>query len=174
SYVNGYSLSNENLGAKHVQNPTKEKENWKMKVLLMALLIVLLIISFAIAAHAQKELWRELDRRFRMLYEEGQYTEAEHVGKKELTIAEKTFEPDHPNVAQSLNNLALLYQTQGRYDESEPLFKRALAIYEKAFGKNHPDVATTCDSMAGLYRQIGKEDEAENLEARARKIRSNL
>ena len=77
-------------------------------------------------------------------------------------------------MAQTLNNLALLYQTQGRYDESEPLFKRALAIYEKAFGKNHPDVATTCDSMAGLYRQIGKEDEAENLEARARKIRSNL
>ena len=28
--------------------------------------------------------------------------------------------PDHPDVATSLNNLALLYQAQGRYGATEP------------------------------------------------------
>ena len=42
--------------------------------------------------------------------------------------------PAHPNVATSLNNLALLYQAQGRYAEAEPLYRRALAIYEEGRG----------------------------------------
>ncbi len=46
---------------------------------------------------------------------------------------------DHPDVAQSLNNLALLYYAQGRYDVAEPLHKRALAIEEKALGPDHPN-----------------------------------
>ena len=33
-----------------------------------------------------------------------------------------------PNVAESLNNMAVLYIAQGRYEQAEPLFKRALAI----------------------------------------------
>jgi tetratricopeptide (TPR) repeat protein len=35
--------------------------------------------------------------------------------------------PDHPDVAQSVNNLADLYLAQGRYADAEPLYKRALA-----------------------------------------------
>ena len=39
--------------------------------------------------------------------------------------------------AQSLNNLANLYQDQGLYGRAEPLYQRALAIREAALGKNH-------------------------------------
>ncbi len=45
-----------------------------------------------------------------------------------------TWIPEHPDVAQSLNNLAELYRVQGRYAEAEPLYQRALAIREKALG----------------------------------------
>jgi tetratricopeptide (TPR) repeat protein len=41
-------------------------------------------------------------------------------------------------VAQSLNNLAGLYDSQGKYAEAEPLYQRALAISEKALGPDHP------------------------------------
>ncbi|MFQ5810602.1 MAG: tetratricopeptide repeat protein [Armatimonadota bacterium] len=41
----------------------------------------------------------------------------------------------------SLNNLALLYQTQAKYTVAERLHKRALAIREQTLGPNHPDVA---------------------------------
>ena len=52
--------------------------------------------------------------------------------KRALAIREKALGPEHPDVAISLNNLALLLlRHQGRYAEAEPLYKRALAIRRK-------------------------------------------
>src|SRR2546421_8997752 len=31
---------------------------------------------------------------------------------------------EHPDIAQSLNNLALLYHHQGKYEQAEPLYQR--------------------------------------------------
>ena len=42
-----------------------------------------------------------------------------------LQIQEKALGPDHPDVATSLNNLALLYYNQGQYAKAEPLYQRA-------------------------------------------------
>ena len=33
------------------------------------------------------------------------------------------FGPDHPDTADSLNNLAVLYDNQGRYADAEPLYR---------------------------------------------------
>ena len=74
--------------------------------------------------------------------------------------------PDHPDVATSLNNLAVLYKKQGRYAAAEPLYKRALSIYEKALGPNHPSVATSLGNLAGLYRATGQFLKAQKLERR--------
>ncbi|MGB3188457.1 MAG: CHAT domain-containing protein, partial [Limnoraphis sp.] len=75
------------------------------------------------------------------------------------------------DVANSLNNLALLYSDQGRYDEAEPLYQRSLAIYEKALGGNHPDVANSLHNLALLYRDQGRYSEAEPLYQRSLAIR---
>ena len=72
--------------------------------------------------------------------DQGRYAEAEPLYKRALAIGEKALGPDHPDVAQSLNNLASCTTHQGRYAEAEPLYKRALAIREKALGPDHPDV----------------------------------
>ena len=72
--------------------------------------------------------------------------------KRSLAIREKALGPDHPDVAGSLNNLAVLYHDQGRYAEAEPLYKRSLAIEEKALGPDHPDVATSLNNLAGCTR----------------------
>ena len=80
--------------------------------------------------------------------------------------------PDHPSVATSLNNLALLYYTQGDYAKAEPLYKRALSIREKALGPDHPSVATGLNNLALLYRATGRMNDAEKLAARAKKIRA--
>ena len=42
-----------------------------------------------------------------------------------------TLSPDHPDVGQSLNNIARLYTAQGRYADAEPLLKRSLAIRKR-------------------------------------------
>ncbi len=60
--------------------------------------------------------------------------DAEPLYKRSLAILEKALGPEHPNVAMSLNNLALLYEAQGRYGDAEPLYKRSLAISEKVLG----------------------------------------
>src|SRR5262249_25672954 len=65
-----------------------------------------------------------------------------------LTITEKALGSEHPSVANTLNNLAVLYSTQGRNAEAEPLLKRSLAITEKAQGPNHPDVTQPLSNLA--------------------------
>ncbi len=92
--------------------------------------------------------------------------------KRSLAIREKALGPEHPNVAQSLNNLALLYDAQGKYAEAEPLYKRALAIYEKVLGPEHPHVAASLNNLAELYRVQDKYAEAGKLEARAKAIQT--
>ena len=51
----------------------------------------------------------------------------------------KALGASHPDVAQTLNNLALVYADQSKHGEAEELYKRALAIREKALGANHRD-----------------------------------
>ena len=92
-----------------------------------------------------------------MLYaEQGRFTDAEPLYQRSLAIFEKAFGRDHPAVATSLNNLALLYTSQGRYAEAELLYQNSLAISEKALGRDHPDVAHPLNNLASLYNKQGR------------------
>ena len=88
------------------------------------------------------------------------------------SVYEQALGPEHPSVATSLNNLALLYHTQGQYAQAKPLYARALAIDEKALGPEHPKVATSLENIAALYRNTGEEKTAEECEKRAAAIRA--
>ena len=94
-----------------------------MRISAQIFLLVVLILSFAVFTLAQEKLWKELHSRFDTLYQRGRYGEAAKVVEEVLKVAENTFGPDHPNVALSLNNLALVYQAQGRYAEAESHYK---------------------------------------------------
>jgi tetratricopeptide (TPR) repeat protein len=84
-----------------------------------------------------------------------------------LAIRERFYGPDDPDVAQSLNNLALLLKATNRLGEAEPLFRRALAIDEQRYGPDHPSVATALNNLAGLLRDTNRPAEAEPLHRRA-------
>ena len=121
-----------------------------MKTSAKIILMILPLLLFTVPTNAQETLWNELNSRATTLYQQGQYSEAASAAKEALEIAEKTFDPDHPNVATSLNTLAVLYMEQGKYAEAEPLYKRALGIYEKALGPDHPNVAASLNNLAAL------------------------
>jgi tetratricopeptide (TPR) repeat protein len=104
------------------------------------------------------------------LYDAGKYGDAEPLYQRALQIREQVLGPQHPDVAQGLNNLAELYHTQGKYEEAEPLYQRALKIREQALGPQHPDVAQSLNNLAALYHEQGKYEEAEPLYQRALKI----
>lgn len=99
--------------------------------------------------------------------DEGRYSKAEPLYKRDLEISEKLLGKDHPDVATTLNNLAGLYRQQRRYEKAKSLYKRSLEIREKSLGKNHPYVAATLNNMAGLYESQKGYKEAEPLYQRA-------
>ena len=128
--------------------------------------IAALLSSPSVFAQGAGIEWDILNDEVKELYRTGQYVRAVVVGKKALKVAEEIVGPDHPSVARSLNNLALLYNTQGQYAAAEPLYKRALSINEKALGPDHPSVATSLNNLAALYRATGQILEAQELEKR--------
>ena len=71
--------------------------------------------------------WDTLNQEVLRLYRAGQYERAIIVAQEALKVAEDNVGPNHIDVATSLNNLALLYDTQG-HAKAEPLYKRALSI----------------------------------------------
>jgi CHAT domain-containing protein/Tfp pilus assembly protein PilF len=99
------------------------------------------------------------------------YGEAATIWKQILPILEKILGPDHPDVAISLNSLAMLLKYQGQYAAAEPLYRRSLIILEKAFGPDHPDVATILNNLAGLLGDQGHYAAAESLYRRSLAIR---
>ncbi len=98
---------------------------------------------------------KQLNEQVTQLYQQGQYAQAIPLAQRVLAIREKSLGLDHPDVAQSLNNLAALYMAQGNYAAADPLLKHALIIVEKALGLNHPNVATNLNNLALLYQNQG-------------------
>ena len=123
---------------------------------------LLSLLLLAAASDPRSEAWQTHMAAGKKAYERGDYAEAETQIKAAVKNAEG-FEPEHPQLATSLNNLAEIYRTQGRYAEAAPLHKRALAIREKALGPEHPEVATSLNNLALLYGDQGRYTDAEPL-----------
>jgi tetratricopeptide (TPR) repeat protein len=80
----------------------------------------------------------------------GNLAEARPYHQRALAIREKALGPDHPNTAQSLNNLGSLLKGMGNLAEARPYYQRALAILEKALGPDHPHTQLVRDNLANL------------------------
>ena len=119
--------------------------------------------------------WPRASTTWLQLYHaQGRYADAEPHYQRALAIREKVLGPEHPDVATSLNNLAVLYRAQGRYADAEPRYQRALAIREKVLGPEHPDVATSLNNLAALYHAQGRYADAEPHYQRALAIREKV
>ncbi len=94
---------------------------------------------------------------------QGLYNQALPWLKQCLEVTKKRFAEEHPSVAASLNNLALLYDSQGRYSEAEPLYIQALALRRQLLGDEHPNVALNLNNLGCFYESQGRYSEAEPL-----------
>lgn len=82
------------------------------------------------------------------------FGEAEPLMRRALTIDEKSFGPEHPNVAIRLNNLAQLLKATNRLGEAEPLMLRALKIFYASLGLEHPDTKTVLGNYMVLLEEM--------------------
>jgi len=85
------------------------------------------------------------------------------MGNQNLEKQKEVFGPFHPNTLTSMNNLAVLYESQGKYDDAEPLFMECLEKTKRALGPDHPDTLASMNNLARLYESQGKYDDAEPL-----------
>jgi tetratricopeptide (TPR) repeat protein len=106
------------------------------------------------------------------------YLKAEPFYEEALAIRRKILQPLHPEIANSVYGLALLYSLEGKYDESKyqkalPLFEEAVTIRRKILA-NHPFLATTLLDYAKLMEKLDRKEEAASMREEARRINENL
>ncbi|MFA5111848.1 MAG: tetratricopeptide repeat protein [Desulfobaccales bacterium] len=100
-------------------------------------------------------------------YAFGEFHETEHLLKQVLRIQEKLQGPEHPALAQTLNNLGVLRHTQGQHAEAEAFYLWALEICEAHLNPEDPDVVSLMQNYAGFLQEIGRNREAASIKARA-------
>ncbi|MGI9174442.1 MAG: tetratricopeptide repeat protein [Rhodothermales bacterium] len=92
------------------------------------------------------------------------YKEAMPLLERALSTQRQLYNADHPKMASTVYQLALLQQRSGNYDAAEPLFKESLAIRRRLYRvASHPDVAESLHGLAGIYHRKGRYAEAEPL-----------
>ncbi len=94
---------------------------------------------------------------------QGLYSLAEPWYQQCVSVIKSRLGENHPDVASSLNNLALLYSSQGRYEAAEPLYLQALQLRKQLRGENHLHTANSLNNLALLYYSQGRYEAAEPL-----------
>jgi serine/threonine-protein kinase len=89
----------------------------------------------------------------------GRLADAEPILNRALELRRKKFGDAHTKVAQTLNNLALVYDEQGKFDQSEATHREALRI-RRGLGPKDPGVSNSLSNLGITLRHSGKFDEA--------------
>jgi tetratricopeptide (TPR) repeat protein len=110
----------------------------------------------------------------RLWDDQGRYREAGSIYEQILEKRQKLLGQEHPSVATSLNDLAVIYDTQGRYEEAEALQIHALLMRKKLLGQEHPDVAQSLNNLAFHYANQGHYEKAEPLHIQSLQMRKKL
>ncbi len=154
------------IGALVRSHPGYEIEKWPLCERLEPhwLAIVAVIDQLVLASEATGLLLNQVGY---YIDDRGRYREAAPLYERSLQIREQMLGAEHPDVAQSLNNLAMLHKAQGEYAKAAPLYERSLQIREKVLGAEHPTVVTVVENYLSVLRELGRNQEADELEARS-------
>jgi serine/threonine protein kinase/Tfp pilus assembly protein PilF len=82
--------------------------------------------------------------------------------------------PEHPRVAQTLNDLGVLTRMSGKAAESVGMLTEALAMRRRLLGPKHKDVAVTLSELGRSYESKGDAARAEALAREALTMRREL
>ena len=94
--------------------------------------------------------------------------------ERALDIQECVLGADHPDTAESLNNLGVLLHDCGELAAARSLLERALDIWERVLGPGHPQTAISLNNLGVLLRAQGDLAAARSLLERALAIREQV
>ncbi|MCL2496557.1 MAG: tetratricopeptide repeat protein, partial [Clostridiales bacterium] len=72
--------------------------------------------------------------------------------RKALDIREKVLGKEHPDTAQSYNNIGWPHKNQGDYTQALVWCRKALDVFEKVLGPDHPHTKIVRENIDGLSR----------------------
>ena len=130
------------------------------------LLLCSFLFFFPAQTYGQETLWPTYKAAGSDAVQQGRYEEAESLLRAAIAQAEKFGSLD-PRLADSLNQLAILYATQRKFTQAEPLFQRSLGVSVAALGPDHPDVAIVLRNMGILKASMRNYAEADVLLSRS-------
>jgi hypothetical protein len=87
--------------------------------------------------------------------EAGDFESTYELLQRAVRRQEKDLGPFHPDLANTLNNLAVVAERTGRVSEAEPLYRRAAAIAQRAFAADHPMVVASRQNLEEFCRAHG-------------------
>jgi tetratricopeptide (TPR) repeat protein len=102
------------------------------------------------------------------LIEQGRYQEAIPIAERAVEVAKRVWGPEHPETADALNSLGLVFEKIGEHAKAEPLFQEALRIWQKR--PEHPRTAKSLSKLASAYRDMHEYAKAEPLFQEALRI----
>ncbi|MBW4547117.1 MAG: tetratricopeptide repeat protein [Symplocastrum torsivum CPER-KK1] len=105
---------------------------------------------------------------------QGFYKQAAYWLEQCLSVTQVRYGSEHPDVATSLNNLALLYHYTGCYSKAESMYLQALDLYNRLLGDKHIALANSLNNLAGLYASQSHYSEAEPLYLKTLELLKNL
>jgi TonB family protein len=81
---------------------------------------------------------------------------------------------EHPHVAESIVNLAILYENQSRNEKAETYYRTAAEIRERVLGATDLRTVEAKEHLARLLHGMQQHEEASRLEQEARAVRAPL
>src|SRR5260370_15163008 len=96
-----------------------------------------------------------------VLYDKGQYSDAERMFRVVLQERERVLGSEHPDTLETRNDLEVALYYGGKYAEAEAEARTLLAIRGKVLGPEHPDMLRTRNNLADDLFSEGRYAEAE-------------
>ena len=98
---------------------------------------------------------RLLDDYSKFLYDYGKYKEADPIYFRLISLREKVLGKEHPDTAESYNDIGTTYDYLGDYTKALEYYFKALDIFEKVLEKEHPFTATSYNNIGLTYDNLG-------------------
>jgi Tetratricopeptide repeat/Protein of unknown function (DUF2914) len=80
---------------------------------------------------------------------------ADELLRRAADIQEVELGPLHPDLANTLNNLAIVAEKTGRLDEAETFYRRAVAITSASLPADHPMITASRENLEDFCRARG-------------------
>lgn len=106
--------------------------------------------------------WKQTQYEANQLFRGGRYQEAETKHRTVLQLLEDRYGPEHHEVINAINTVAVTCLYQGKLSDAETLFLRSLDFSRKFFGEDDPRLHLPFDGLYQIHYERGEYDKAEH------------